>query len=133
MKVSTIALLVIRPGPLRNSLQTLLTTLPQIEIIAEARDLSILHRMREEWQPDLILIEAAPIEKMLPKSLHQIKQAWPNVWTIVLVDTMNQQQAAQVAGADAVLIKGFRAAQLVEIIEEVLPRPTSRDESIIIS
>lgn len=120
MSQATIALVIAQPGPLRNSLMTLLSTLPKIEIVAEANDFSMLNRIGTDWQPDLIVLEACAPVNGLPKALEQINRTWTRTRAIVLVDTKEQHQQAVAAGADAVLMKGFRADRLVEIIEMLL-------------
>ena len=119
MTHTTIALVIAQPGPLRNSLLTLLSTMPEIEIVAEAKDLSALLRAGEELQPDLILIEADPPLAGLQEALPQFKDRWgPHL--LVLVETTKQKEEAEAAGADMVLLKGFRATQLIKHIEQLL-------------
>jgi DNA-binding NarL/FixJ family response regulator len=132
MTHATIALVITQPGPLHHSLMVLLSTMPEIEIVAEARDLSTLKRLSKDWQPDLILIEAGVAEKGLPETLQQINQTWTHTRAIVLVDEKDQQQKAEAAGADAVLQKGFRATRLIEVIEELLHDSTPEDNAIIV-
>ena len=119
-KQFTIALIVARPGPLLNSLQALMTTIPQIEMLAETNDPSVLLRMEAAMQPDLVLLDASfPGDEIWP-ALRQIKAEWSQTWSIVLVEDTRQQQQAEAAGADLVLLKGFRAAKLVAAIEGLL-------------
>lgn len=125
MSQATVALVIAQPGPLRNSLMTLLSTLPKIEIVAEANDFSTLNRITEDWRPDLIVLEACTQENGLPEAIEQINRALTCTRAIVLVDTKEQHQQAISAGADAVLMKGFRADRLVEIIERLLSESIS--------
>lgn len=127
MSQATIALVIAQPGPLRNSLMTLLSTLSKIEIVAEANDFSMLNRISEDWQPDLIVLEACVQENGLPQAIQQINRIWSETRAIALVDTNDQHQKAEAAGADAVLMKGFRADRLVEIIEELLSDTVCED------
>ena len=55
----TIALIVVRPGPLRRSLQTLMSSMPQIQVVAESKDISSLLQLGAQLPPDVVLIEAA--------------------------------------------------------------------------
>ncbi len=119
MKNVTMALIVAQPGHLRNSLQTLLTTLPEIEIIAEMRDMSTLLRMGPSLRPDLVLIEANA-NNCLTAVVQQIKQEWLNTRCVVLVDSGSQMETAVAAGADLILFKGCRAAELINQIEALL-------------
>jgi len=49
----------------------------------------------------------------------QIKATRSQTRCIVLDDSIHQQQMAEAAGADAALIKGYRAARLAEVIERL--------------
>ena len=119
-KPVTLALIVARPGPLRNSLQALMTTMPQIEIVAEARDASALLRMGDRVQPDIVLLDVSVPENEVWAALKQIQEQWSRTQTIVLVGDSRQQQQAMEAGADVALLRGFPAAKLAAIIEEHL-------------
>ena len=115
-----VALVIARPGPLRNSLFSLLHTLPQIEIVAEGRELPVLLRMGDKMQPNLVLMESDWPEDHIHESLRQIKKEWTAARTVVLVDNVKQQRETKLAGADVVLIKGIRAANLMKIVEGLL-------------
>jgi DNA-binding NarL/FixJ family response regulator len=116
----TIALILTRPGPLQHSLKTLLATLPEIEIVAEARDLSTLQRLGHEMQPDLILIEAGMPGNGLHETLGQIRREWKETRSIVLVETAEQEALATAAGANLVLFKGHRATKLIGLVKGLL-------------
>ena len=62
-KQITLALVVARPGHLWNGLHSLLRTVPQIEIIAETQDPSVLLSMGAEIQPELVLLDASLFEE----------------------------------------------------------------------
>jgi len=115
------ALIVVRPGPLHNSLLALMNSMPQIEIVAESRDMSTLLRMGTQMQPDLVLLETELPGDGVQEALRQINDEWSATHTIVLVDNATQRRHAQKAGADVVLYKGFRAANLIHTIESLLP------------
>ena len=117
----TLALIVARPSPLRNSLQSLMTTIPQIEILAETSDPSALLRMGAGIQPDVVLLDASLPQEQVWAALRQIKEEWCHTRTIVLVEDSQQQQEIEAAGADVALLKGYPAAKLITAIEELLP------------
>lgn len=119
-KQVTLALIVAKPGPLRNSLQALMTTMPQIEILAETSDPSALLRMGAEMQADVVLLDASLPEEQLWAAVRQIKEKWTQTRSIVLVENSQQQERAQAAGADVALLKGYPAARLVAAIEGLL-------------
>ena len=119
-KEVTLALIVAKPGPLRNSLQALMTTMPQIEILAETSDPSTLLRMGAEMQPDVVLLDADSPEEQVWAALRQIKEEWSQTRSVVLVEDSQQQQEVLAAGADVALIKGYPAAKLIAAIEGLL-------------
>jgi len=119
-KQATLALIVARPGPLRASLQALMATMPQIEILAETSEPSTLLRMRAGIQPDIVLLDASFPEGQVLATLWQIKKEWSQTRSIVLVDDSQQQQRVQLAGADVALLKGYPAAKLIAAIEGLL-------------
>jgi hypothetical protein len=60
-----VGLVITKPGHFRNGLQSLLRTIPRIEIIAESKDPSVLLKMREEIHPER---EGADAHKLTPQS-----------------------------------------------------------------
>jgi len=129
-KQVTLALIVARPGPLRNSLQALMTTVPQIEIVAEANDPSALLRMGNGIQPDIVLLDADLPGEQVWSALREIKEKWSHTRSVVLVEDSQQQQKAQAAGADIALIKGYPAARLITAIGELLSTARSEECAI---
>ena len=129
-KIPKMALIVGQPGTLQNSLFSLMTTLPQIDLVAESKDMASLFRLGAQIQPDLVLIQPELPENHLVEAVHFIKNEWPNSRTIVLVDDTRQHQEAETAGADAVLFKGYRAAGLMNVVEDMLlTDPTAGSET----
>jgi DNA-binding NarL/FixJ family response regulator len=118
-------LIAVSPGPLRNSLQALMATVPQIEIIAESKDADSLLRLGTQFQPDLVLMEAGLFAADMREVLCHLHTAWAQARTVVLVENAREQGEAEAAGADVVLYKGFRAARLLAIVEELLCAPAA--------
>lgn len=123
----TLALVITKPGHLWNGLQSLLRTVPQIEIIAEAQDPSVLLKMGNEIHPELILIDASIFDETNWTSITKIKAEWPRTRIVVLTENDLQRQSAKEAGADIMLPKGFPAAKLVNLIEDSLIQKSQDD------
>ena len=51
----TMAFIVVRLGPLRNSLQTLIATMPRIRAVAESRHVAAVLRLGAQLPPDLVV------------------------------------------------------------------------------
>jgi DNA-binding NarL/FixJ family response regulator len=113
-------LLVARPGRMRDGLQALLRTIPEIEIVGQADSELQALTLISRQQPALVMLDSslAPGE-MLPM-LVQIKDGYPRTRCIVLVENAQQQGAAREAGADTALITGFSAEVLHAAIDQVL-------------
>lgn len=115
-----LALIVAKPGPLRDSLQSFLLTLPQIETASLADDAPSALRAVTEHSPALVLVDANLPEGEALVALRQIKAESSQSRILVLADDIQQQQDAAAAGADAVFVIGFPAASLLESIERLL-------------
>jgi DNA-binding NarL/FixJ family response regulator len=115
-----LVLVAARPGHLWDGVQSLLRTLPEIEIIAEIKCPSVLLKMGSEMQPDLFLLEASLFGEDIRKAITKISGEWPHTPCAVLVEDSQQHQAAYDAGADLVVPQGFPATKLVAAIEELL-------------
>ena len=120
LKKITLVLLIAKPGHLRNGLQSLLRTIPQIEILAESNDPSILLKMNDDLQPELILVDGGLIDEDDWSAISKIKADWSATKVLVLTENDQQGQAAREAGADFYLLKGFRATELAQLIETAL-------------
>ena len=120
MEKITLALVITKPGHLRNGLQSLLRTVPQIEIIAESQNPSVLLRMIDEIHPDLILLDADLVEESDWMAISMMKGEWPQTTILVFTENDKQGQQAKEAGADHFLPKGFPASELVDLIENSL-------------
>lgn len=122
MKGRVLALIVARPGRMRDGLRALLRAMPQIEIVDEADDSPSALRMITKHHPALLLLDSDLPGDEVSTELGRIKTEEPQIRCIVLADNPQQQQVANAAGADGVLLKGFPAAKLFETIERLFPR-----------
>ena len=120
MKKITFVLIIAKPGHLRSGLQSLLRTIPQIEILAESHDPSILLKINEELHPELILVDACLMDDPHWSAITKLKADRLSTKVIVLTENERQGQTAQEAGADFYLLKGFPASELAQLIENLL-------------
>lgn len=117
------ALIVAKPGPLRDGLRALLTAMPQIGAVDMASDLPSALRTVFEHSPALVLLDSDLTNGKVWLTVRRAKAKWPRAWCIFLANDLQQHQEAEAAGADAVLLKGFPAARLVAMIVRLLPKP----------
>ena len=113
-------LIVARPGPLRDSLQVFLQTLPQIATVHLADDVPSAQRAITEYSPALVLVDTNGFGETVWTTLAHIKSRSFRSRCLVLVDSSQQQEDAMAAGADVVLMKGCPATKLFETIESLL-------------
>ena len=111
-----LALFIAKPGHLRNGLQSLLRTIPQIEVLAESDNPGILAKMNDSC-PELIILDGALINEEILTAISKIKTDWPGTKVLVLTDDHQQGKAAREAGSDFYLPKGFPATELARLIE----------------
>jgi DNA-binding NarL/FixJ family response regulator len=122
-----LALIAIRPGNLQDSLVALMTTMPQVSAVLIAEDAVAARRTMVHHRPALVVIEAGlpPAGRQAP--IKEILAECPWARCIVLADHVEQQRAADSAGADVVLILGFQAARFTAAVEETLARGKEKE------
>lgn len=121
-KSQTRALIVTQRGSLKNGLQALVTSIPQVDVIGQVGDSSLALEMVREHHPDLVLLDTNLPNEEEWQVLRQVKILRPEIRCIVLADDVRQLREAKTLGADIVLLKGFPPAKLAEIIERLLPQ-----------
>jgi DNA-binding NarL/FixJ family response regulator len=117
------ALIVARPGSLRDVLCVLLQTMPQIQTVDLASDVSSALEAAAGHRLILVLTDASPSNgrDTASTAVRMIKAREPATRCLVLADDVHQRQAVESAGADVALVKGFPAGELLEVIEGLLP------------
>jgi DNA-binding NarL/FixJ family response regulator len=116
------ALIIARPEPLRDGLQALVGTMPQIGTIDVLNDVHSALKA-DVGTPALLLLDAGMTGNDVWLTLRRAKARWPRARTIVLVNSVEQQTEAEAAGADVALLEGFPAGRLVAAIVKLLPQP----------
>ena len=117
-KKSVLALFVSNAGSLQNGLLALLTTIPQVTPMLVDEELSTTLGLVEKHQPALAILDMS-IPGVV-ETIRQIKELCPQIHLIVLVNNVKGQKDAVELGADRVLLKGFPAQKLVDVIEELI-------------
>jgi DNA-binding NarL/FixJ family response regulator len=120
MKQDISALIVAKPGQLREGLQALLSTIPQIKHLSQADDGRSALKFVTQHCPRLMVLDLEPSNYELLATLAKIKASYPQTQALVLVDNERDQQITATAGADVVLIKGFQASKLLATIEDLV-------------
>jgi DNA-binding NarL/FixJ family response regulator len=110
------ALILARPGPLRDALKTLLASIPGIVVLAGA-SAAVWPSAAVRTRPDLVLMDADLYGDEEWSTLRRVKDQWPGARFVLLTDDGRKLLAGQAVQADAVVMKGMPAAKLVGVLE----------------
>ena len=116
------ALIVARPGDLRDGLYSLLTVTNGITSVLQADGAKSALRLVVDESPELIILDFDLPREDMAKLLTRIKAHSPRSRCLALAEHAEQREAAQGAGADLVLIKGCLASELLNSVGELLAR-----------
>ena len=116
--IPALTLVVSNSGSLQNGLLALLTTIPQINLVLAEEEPGSALRLAENRQPALAILDMS-IPGVV-ETIRQIKELCPQIHLIVLVNNVKGQKDAVELGPDRVLLKGFPAQKLVDVIEELI-------------
>ena len=117
------ALIVAERPEVRDGLRALLMATPQIGSVNQVANASEALEILHGLCPNLVLLDANLIHGTIQQSLEQIMAECPGCRYIVLIDESHQRQAAESAGAAAVLLKGCPTGKLLETISSLLGNP----------
>jgi DNA-binding NarL/FixJ family response regulator len=102
----------------RQSLRALLTTQPQVRLVAEAANgreaLDLIERVR----PDVVLLDVRMPELDGLEATRRIKARWPAMRVIVHSMYPEHRAEAMAAGAEAFIVKGDPPDELLRLISE---------------
>jgi DNA-binding NarL/FixJ family response regulator len=70
----------------------------------------------------VVVVDAAVENGRLSAAINKIKTAWPQINLVILVEDELEFQAAQAAGGDVLLRKGFPAAKFIQAVETLLSK-----------
>lgn len=120
MKTNTPSLIVARPGHLRDAWRALLMATPFIGQVYVADDEASALELVKSVEPRLVLLDSDMPEDGPWTLLRHIKEDHPLCKSVVLVCNLQQQSQAEAAGSDVVLMRGFPAEKLFQVIEQLL-------------
>jgi DNA-binding NarL/FixJ family response regulator len=129
-EMSKEVLILSRRGPLCDSLQSVLVTVPWVEAVHMAEDLLSALRMVTQYRLALVIIVDDLPADGISIVLKRIRSEGASSRSLVLAKDSQQRQEALTLGADAALLRGFPAAKLLRVIERLVtksPRPDGSD------
>lgn len=113
-------LVIARPSRFRDSIYLLLASMSPIEKIVLADDMASALKMNLTLA--VVVVDADVGSPRLPTLINNIKNTWPQARLVILVEDELEFQAAQAGGGDALLRKGFPAAEFIEAVEGLLEK-----------
>ena len=113
-------LIIARPGVLRESLSALLATMPEINVVSSTNDLDSANEFVSKRQPMICIMDISNQGDDKEQKIDQFKSIWPEMITIVLVDTVEAKDVAEAHGFDKVVIKGSTVQQLTKTISDCI-------------
>lgn len=112
------ALIVDDRSQAREGLKALLATAAAVQVAGEASDDKEAIDFIEKHRPDVVLMDAMmPVMNGL-EATRRIKTGWPQIRVVVLTIHAELKAEALAAGADAFLVKGCPAGELLAAILE---------------
>jgi DNA-binding response OmpR family regulator len=115
------AMLVARPGPLRDSLRALVSAIPFTDAFVVENASAALDNLHQ-CHPALVVVDFDPADASTWPLMDALSAQSPAVRHIFLVDTVEEQRLVLSSGAKVALLKGFSASRLHRVIKGLLPR-----------
>jgi CheY-like chemotaxis protein len=104
----------------RRSMKALLEVWHQLDEVREAANGTEAVQLAEEFQPDIILMDARMPGMGGLEAMRVIKERWPQIKIIILSVFMEYQSLALEAGADAFISKSDPPERLRKTLEEFM-------------
>ncbi len=114
-----IVLLVVRPGPLRDGLNALLSSMPEVQLVAQASDASAAIDFCQGRPNEMVIMEIKPGDRGLLAKVPEMKALCPKGQVVALIHEEGDREPAKASGVDVVLTTGIRAAKLKEMLTEI--------------
>jgi DNA-binding NarL/FixJ family response regulator len=97
-------------------------TMPRISSVRHAAGAAAGYRLVEVVHPSIVVLDAGLSGGEAWPLLRSIKARWPHIACVMLTDTMRSQERAEAAGATQAFLKGYPAAKLSKMLEQLLAR-----------
>ena len=121
------ALIIASPGPFRDSLRALATTMPCVGMVAEVCSITSFIEHYSELQPDLVLVDGNEQDRAALNAFASFRRRDRHSRVCWLIDSDNGPTESVYQAADLVLPKGYPASDLADVLEEILANGKSRN------
>jgi DNA-binding NarL/FixJ family response regulator len=112
-----IALLLIRPGPLRDGLDALMVSISDVQLVAHPNDAGAALDFCRQNKTELIVLEVRPDDRELLKIVSEMKTLCPQGNVLALIHDESERKPAEQAQVDLILSVGTPASKLKVEIE----------------
>jgi DNA-binding NarL/FixJ family response regulator len=100
----------------RNALRALLTTYPDVRVVADCEDGAQAIALAGQLHPDVVVLGYRMPEMDGLEATRRIKERWPDIGVVILTMRPEVETRARAARADAFLLKGCAAGDLVSAV-----------------
>ena len=112
-------LIVTPPGRWRDGLHAVIRSSPQVGVVDEADDVASALAIVAGYPPALILLDARLLDSQCRETLQQIRDRWPHIWSVVLVNSSRERAPALKAGADAALVRDITTSTFGQLLADL--------------
>lgn len=122
-------LIVSRPGPIADGLQAIVASMPGASGTYHAPDAPQALKALAQLRPQLVILDFGLPNRQAATLLHMMRADCPGTRCIVLAGTVAERTAAEEAGADATVLEGCPALNLIATLERLLARGQAYPQS----
>lgn len=115
-----LVLLATKPGPLRDGLDALLDSMPEVNLVVHANDMDAARSFIQHHPAQLMILDMKPGDGSMLAIVSELKAHNPQSQVMILIHEEEDRVAAEAAGADMVLVTGTRASKLKEAVTDSL-------------
>jgi len=114
-------------GRMRECLQALLVSIPQIEQVYQADDIAQAQEILSDQKINFVLIDSILSDEGRKLLVAELKDRSDAVKSLVIVENSTEERLIRDAGADEVLIRGSSAVSFIEALCRIVPLDSLRE------
>lgn len=114
-------LLAVDAGLLRNALQNMLSTMPQVSVLTITSDILTTKQAITSYQPSVVLLDIDLLAEQISGVEEICRIIAPYGYCLVLANNKDQKLMVEKLGAQNAILKGTHAKKLEQIIVGAAP------------